>query len=387
VWKRCLVGILIALPCLAVVMWVFPATVYVPQGIWRHESFFEGKPTSYWTRALNRERFMGHAPPDGDAGQTLRDGGAAAVPVLCEIAQNPDKKVRMEAFAALSYMGPDAKAAVPTLAAAVKKEEVSTCFLLASDALAHADPAAAAEALGAVVANKDKPAPRAWALTELGKLVPHGQEAVPVLNEILHDPNEDPVLRVQAIAVLAQLKQPPEPLVAALCDYLVAKKSAVGVQAVEVLSDMGPAAKPALPTLLKLLQDPSLPVTGKRWGPPHRVAVIRAVGSIGPEAGPAVPVLLANLKTTNFHIRNEVAFALAQIGGPAKETLAAKHADSWTTIAALAAHPQGNLATAPLVQVMVRTWIPSDGKSLEAVQAAVLRLDPDSEPPWGSGTR
>jgi HEAT repeat protein len=290
----------------------------------------------------------------------------------------------MEAFAALSYMGPDAKAAVPTLAAAVKKEEVSTCFLLASEALAHTDPAAAAEALSAVVANKERPAPRAWALTELGKLAPNGQEALPVLNEILHDPNEEPVLRVQAIAVLGRLKQPAEPLVAALCDYITANKSTVAVQALEVLSDLGPAAKPALPTLLKLLQDPSLPTTGKRWGPPHRIAVLRAVGSIGPEAAPAVPVLLANLNTDNYYIRTEVAFALAQIGASARETVAVRDAVSWTTLICLAALPQDNLSTPPLAQVIVRTWIPRDEKTPEAIQAAVLQVDPDSAPRWGA---
>jgi hypothetical protein len=108
------------------------------------------------------------------------------------------------------------------------------------------------------------------------------------------------------------------------------------------------------------------------------------VGSIGPEAAPAVPVLLANLNTDNYYIRTEVAFALAQIGASARETVAVRDAVSWTTLICLAALPQDNLSTPPLAQVIVRTWIPRDEKTPEAIQAAVLQVDPDSAPRWGA---
>jgi HEAT repeat protein len=387
VWKRLLIGVLLVSACCLAAVLFFPGTVYVPLALLRREAFFDGKPTNYWIRALKHEGFLGHAPANGDAGKALREGGSAAVPVLCEIAEHSDASVRLEALATLSLLGPDAKAATPVLATALKKEENSTCFILASEALANVDHAAAGEALSAVLRNKQKPAPRAWALTELAKLAPDGQEALPALNEMLHDPNEDPVLRVQAIDALWRLKQPAEPLVSALCAFVTADKSSVGAQALEVLSEMGPAAKPALPTLLKLLQDPSVPLTGRRWGPPHRAAVIRTVGSIGPGASAAVPALLANLDNDNYFIRIEVGLALARIGPSGKQALEARDAVSCTSITLLAAHPPGSLAALPLIQSVIRTWVPREAQTQEAIREAVLRIDPDSAPQMGGGNR
>src|SRR5439155_18979741 len=43
-------------------------------------------------------------------------------------------------------------------------------------------------------------------------------------------------------------------------------QSPAGVQALQALGEMGPVAKPAVPTLLKLLQNPQLASTGQRWG-------------------------------------------------------------------------------------------------------------------------
>ena len=60
-----------------------------------------------------------------------------------------------------------------------------------------------------------------------------------------------------------------------LCTIADADKGTAGVQAVEALGDMGPAAKPAVPALVKLLQRPKLAVTGNRWGAPHQAAIVR----------------------------------------------------------------------------------------------------------------
>jgi len=111
VWKRWLVGIVIVLICSLAVSWLFPASLYVSLGTLRREAFFDGKPTSYWVRALKQERFLGHPPPGGDVGKTLREGGAAAVPVLRAMTADPDESVRSEALRVLTFLGPDAKPA------------------------------------------------------------------------------------------------------------------------------------------------------------------------------------------------------------------------------------------------------------------------------------
>ena len=360
----------------------FPATVYVPLGLLRHEAFFAGKPTSYWTRALKGERFLGHAPPAGDIGKTLRDGGPAAVPVLCEIATSPDESLRSEALISLRLIGPEARAATPVLAATIQKETDSSRFQTASEALAKVDLVAATETLSAVVRDKGDTGRRAWALTELEKLAPHCEGALPVLNELLKSPDEGAVLRVQAIRVLWHLKQPAEPLVAALCAEANDRKSPAGVQALEALGDMGPAAKPAVPTLLELLQNPQLASTGRRWGPAHRAAVIRTLGQIGPEAEAAVPALLTLVNIDDFFLRREVALALARMGPSARQALTTRDAVWGASIALLVARPPVTIATLPLVQIAKRTWIPRDPQTVfadpKAVGEAVRRIDPDA---------
>src|SRR5262249_16831359 len=128
--RRLLWTILVLAGCLALAL-AFPAAVYVPWGYLRHEASFAGKPTNDWIRALKHEGFLGHGAPTGDIGKTLRDGGSAAVPVLCEIAEDPDGDVRQEALTALSLIGPEARSATPVLAATIKKEENSSRFLTA----------------------------------------------------------------------------------------------------------------------------------------------------------------------------------------------------------------------------------------------------------------
>ncbi len=374
--KRWLIGIVILIAGCLALAWTFPATIYVPLGLVRREAFFDGKPTNYWIRGLQQEGFLGHAPPGGDHGQKLRDGGAAAVPVLCEIAENPDDNLRMEALNALALMGPPAKAAEPVLSAALKNEQDSTHFLLASEALGKVDPAAAAQQLSAIALDAAAGSRRAWALAALLNLAPKGQEAVPLLEQLLHDDQQNEHLRVMAANVLWRMKQPAELLVAALCALASAKDSSAGAEALTILGEMGPAAKSAVPALVKLLQRPSLPQTGQRWGPPHRHAVVLALGQIGPEARAAVPALIASLKSGNSGIRTEVALALAHIDGSAKEALAARDAIRATSITLLAAGPTAQLAVPSLVQIFRRTWIPRDLPSRSGIRQAIERIDP-----------
>jgi HEAT repeat protein len=313
--KRWLVGVLVGLLLVGGLVFLLPSSVYVPLGLFRQEAFFAGKPTNYWVRALKREDFLGHAPPAGDIGKTLREGGAAAVPVLTQIASNEDDNVRMEALMTLTLIGPEAKDAAPLLASTVKTEKDSGRFHAASEALARAAPATAADTFSAVLRDKSNGSGRAWTLAVLLELAPACAETVPALEEVLHDP--DMALCVQAIRVLWRMKQPAEPLVAGLCEAASAEQALAGCQALEVLGEMGPAAASAVPTLQKLLARPKLADIGSHWGPPHRAAIVRALGLIGPAAAPAVPQLTPLLKGHNAQLRAEVVQALARISPPA----------------------------------------------------------------------
>src|SRR5437588_7534583 len=113
--NRWLIGIFIVTAGVVAWVLVFPDMASESLARLRHEAFFDGKPTNYWIRALKHEGVLGQARPAGDIGRTLRDGGSAAVPVLCEIAENPDENLRSEALLGLSLIGPEAQAAAPVL--------------------------------------------------------------------------------------------------------------------------------------------------------------------------------------------------------------------------------------------------------------------------------
>jgi hypothetical protein len=296
-WSFAIIVLIVALLGLA---WLFPNAVYVPVGYVKGEATFDGKPTDYWVHALNQEGFFGQAPPPGDAGKTLRQGGSAAVPVLCEIAQGPDNNLRLGALNALALMGAEAKTAKPMLQATVKTETDRSRFYLASDALAHVDAAAAADVMSAILGDKQETLSRkTFAFAALLRMAPQGQEAVPTLKEVFNDAKEDVLLRVLAAEVLSNMNQPAESLLPAVCEMVTAENSSVGVQALLVLASMGPAAKPAVPTLLKVADRPNLPLAAAtRWGPPNRRAVYRTLGFIGPDASAAIPRLLGSLQAS-----------------------------------------------------------------------------------------
>jgi hypothetical protein len=374
--KVWLIGTLLIITALAAA-WRFPATIYVPMGVLKQEAFYDGKPTSYWVRALKREPFLGQAVAAGDIGKTLREGGAAAVPVLCEIVRNTDPDVRMHGLFGLAAMGPDASASQSALAEAVTNEKQSAPFLLASTTLGKLNPAAATGVLSTVLRDKAESngGRRAWALGVLLNLAPECKAAIPALNEIALDPTADMRLRVAAIRVLTRLQQPADPLVPVLCKAITVPKTPAGVQALEALGEMGPAGAPAVPTLVKLLDNPSLPAAGFPFGPPHRQAVVICLGEIGPPARPAVPALIACLNSGNDIVRIEVAAALTRIGPTAKKDLVARDAVWGTTLALLAASRPADLAVPVLAAICKRTWIPGGLQTRDEISAAIYKVD------------
>jgi HEAT repeat protein len=362
-----------------VVVLVHPATLYVSLGMVKQEPFFEGKPASYWARALKHEPYLGEAAPEFDVGKTLRQGGSAAIPVLCEIAQSADGNLRSEALVTLSLMGPEAKGARSVLETTLRQEKNPTRFMIASETLAQLDQADAVAVLDEVIQDPSDLGRRSWALQSLLKLGPEAKGALPALQQLFVDSQLDPVLRVQVIEVLWALKQPPEPLAAALVALATAPKSSVGVEALTVLEKIGPAAKSAVPALLELFSRPNLKLEGARWGPPHRNAVITALGSIGSGARAAVPALMASLKSgMPIAVRVEIAAALAQIG--AKDSLNARDAAAWTSITLLAGRAPADLATFPLVRILQTTWVPRDLVSRGGIRQAIQDVDPRPGP-------
>jgi HEAT repeat protein len=382
-----LIGLLILAGCTIVVL-AFPSIIVKALGRFRHEAFFDGQPTSYWIRGLKKETFLGRGPPAGDIGKILKEGGAAAVPVLSELVDSSDPNLRSEGLAALSLMGPAARAAEPVLIKAIKTEQHQGRFRLAGVTLAKVAPTSATNGLASVAGDQvDDGSRRSWALSVLLDLAPDCQGALPVLNQLVQNPEENVLLRVAAARVLWRLKQPAQSLIPMLCQVASAEESRAGVQALEALEEMGPAAEPAVPKLIQLLERPKLPLVGQAFGPAHCLAVASCLGKIGAGANAAVPAVMKCLQSGNFNLRIEVALALARIGPAAKRALAIRDALWGSSITLLATGRLGYLAGPALVEVSRKCWVPTDMHSRPAIRDAIGKIDPIAvkPPPGRSG--
>src|SRR6516164_8322257 len=88
---------------LAIAM-ALPASHYVIVGILHQESFYNGRPTSYWIDALKHEPFARRSAPAQDIGAYLREGGFEALPVLRQMLHDQDTQVASEARMAISLI-------------------------------------------------------------------------------------------------------------------------------------------------------------------------------------------------------------------------------------------------------------------------------------------
>src|SRR5262249_48219681 len=90
------------------------------------------------------------------------------------------------------------------------------------------------------------------------------------------------------------------------------KTAKVRKKAAESLGDLGPAAKSAVPDLVKAMKDTDPTVS---W------AAIDALGQIGPDAAAAVPALIEALKEAST--RGAAVDALGQLGSKARDAVPA----------------------------------------------------------------
>src|SRR5438034_1140724 len=112
----------------------------VVRGFLRGEKFYRGRPTTYWGGALKNQDPAGHV----ETVKTLKEGGAAAVPVLVELLRQDQKGdwassgVRWMAADLLGQIGVDASASVPVLVEALKDDDAQVRAVAARSLMAIA---------------------------------------------------------------------------------------------------------------------------------------------------------------------------------------------------------------------------------------------------------
>lgn len=182
-------------------------------------------------------------------------------------------------------------------------------------AAAQADPAEVQNLIRSLQ-NPD-PIERLVAAKQLGKIGPDARAALPALQKLLQDPDED-VRRVaeNSIRLIGAAPGPSE-AVRKLMGKLESPDVLERLVAAKELARFGKAAEPALPGLRKLLSDPDQDV--------RRVAenTIRLIGGAGPAPNEAVRKLMVQLQSTDALDRLIAAKELAKMGPAAREALPA----------------------------------------------------------------
>lgn len=264
----------------------------------------------------------------------LRRHARTVVPALIEMLQEPpsrnaqaDSRKRGIAAAALARLAPQSDEAVKAVVEYVKSGADSNLQLqrdLLHDmhGLGAAGKAAVPYLLECLQDDGTLAGNAVLTLTGIGA------EAVPGLLEVLEKGSIEAKLR--ALAVLADVGPPARPATAALINFLDSPERSLRDAAARALGSIGPAAKEAIPTLVRLAQmrtDPKLIEPLARIGTEDRrvatallemlkdrgnpaewrAAAARGIGQLGPGAREAVPLLIDLAQTADTGRRNSLA--------------------------------------------------------------------------------
>jgi HEAT repeat protein len=191
------------------------------------------------------------------------------------------------------------------------------------------------------------------AINALGSLGSGAAEAVPALAQVLTEDTDHGSRQLAALALSKMCPASAEAL-SALRQALQDKEPAVRMNVAQVLLQLGPKARPAIPELLKAIKDENNLTTVQMHhftiqetavvaldrasaGSDEAVSVlteylkaartsemkhaaIQALGAVGPEARSAVPVLRSFLQDKHLGLRERAADALEKIEGERPDT-------------------------------------------------------------------
>jgi HEAT repeat protein len=153
---------------------------------------------------------------------------------------------------------------------------------------------------------------RAAFITAIGYLGPRASESVPAVRALLRD--KSPVIRLQAVRVLAQSAARDDRLVGDLTSLLKTESEAIVERlAIDTVRSLGPQGFNALEVIIGKL--------GKGHPEDVRVAAVQMIESHGQSASAAVPALASLLDDPSPKLRTTAAQALASMGKAAQPAL------------------------------------------------------------------
>jgi HEAT repeat protein len=231
---------------------------------------YAGQSLAYWRVELKQIQggdYIKHDIPLG------RNGDPEAIPVLLELLKDSDDQIRHKAATCLGWLGPKAKSAVPQLTEALSDPEVKVAAAGALGQIGN-DAIGAKPALLRAAEDKDFlvrfcVTKALWHITQDANLV------VPQLQALLNDR-----------------------------DRYIEKWWRCSVA--ELLGEIGPPARKAIPDLIRYVEDDSDHCPARMYG-------AQALGRMGPVAEKAIPKLQAGLKDPDIPARVAAAVALWRV--------------------------------------------------------------------------
>jgi HEAT repeat protein len=242
-----------------------------------------------------------------------------------------DARIRWSAAEALGRIGPDAEAAVPALAAALRDPEVRAS---AADALGGIGAAARGAVPLLTDALNDTDAEFRWtAAVALSRIdARSAQAALPLFIDKLKNGNHR--ARWDALQYIAPMGREAKAAAPAVRELV---KHGNGVAAATLTAIAGPEAGDALPVLLRVLADdwdttddiarigaaavPELLTVLKDPEAKNRHLVVKALGLLASTSTAVIPALLEALKAPDRVVRRAAAAALGGIEPRAQEAI------------------------------------------------------------------
>ncbi|HTA30109.1 MAG TPA: HEAT repeat domain-containing protein [Candidatus Cybelea sp.] len=211
--------------------------------------------------------------------------GKSAIPELIERLSDTDGTIRLHSAIALGKMGPEAKSALPFLEPFLHSQS-HTVRVYAAEAVwkitRQTEPSLSILEAGLQETN----ASFRWAAAVfLGEMGSAASPAIPLLAQIVHDPDKQVAsLSLQALAGIGAESLP------ILTNALADSDPAIRISALVALGKLGPMAKVAAPLLTNLLQDNatgSPTIMGRAVGGPERVgdAAAKALNQVNTAGG------------------------------------------------------------------------------------------------------
>jgi HEAT repeat protein len=300
---------------------------------------YEGKPLEYWVALLQN----GSNEEQKKAAVAIAAFGpdaTPAVPKLVEMLDDRSEWYRQLVGATLCELGTAAKSATPVLVRSLKdKTARSPGVTIAILGSIGADPK---EVLPVLIPALEDRQQRDIALRVICSFGPAAKEALPALRRAIRDEQaHDDEQKAASLILIEPLAGIGADAVPLLMEFLQEKSAGFQSYSADALAKIGPAAKPALPALVKLLKSDDSEVRRDvaiaLWkidknteGVPALAALLKeparylaepaamVLGQMGPAARPALPELREALMHPNEGVRDAVLKAISKIDRDSK---------------------------------------------------------------------